>query len=70
MPNYHPIWSSVDQELTKIPSNGQNSISAFDNEIVLQYFDFLTIKKTELAFDFFIPNVDLSLKFKMVQESP
>ena len=36
----HPTWSSVDREMTKIPSNGQNTISVFDNKIPLLYFDF------------------------------
>ena len=52
--------------MTKIPSTGQNSVSTFDNTVVLLYFDILTMKMTELDFDVFIPNVDLSLSFKMV----
>ena len=52
--------------MTKIPSTGQGSVSAFDNRVVLLYFDFLTMKKTELDFNAFIPNVDLSLNFKMI----
>ena len=53
-------------KMTKIPSTGQNSISAFNHEVVLLYFDFLTRKMTEPDFNVFIPNVDLSLSFKIV----
>ena len=37
--------------MTKIPSTGQSSISAFDNRVVLLYFDFLTRKMTKLDFN-------------------
>ena len=49
--------------MTKIPSIGQNSVSAFGHENALLYFDFLTRKMTELDFDISIPNVDISLSF-------
>ena len=52
--------------MTKIPLTDQNSVSAFDNRVVFLYFNFLTRKTTELDFDVFIPNVDLSFSFKMV----
>ena len=52
------------QEMTKIPSTGQNSISVFDNEIALLYFDFLTMKMTKLDLDFLMQNVHLSLILK------
>ena len=50
--------------MTKIFLTGQNSVSAFDHENALLYFDFLTRKTTTLDFDNFIPNVDLSLTSK------
>ena len=37
--------------MTKISFTGQNLVSAFDPEIALLYFDFLTRKNTELDFD-------------------
>ena len=47
----HPIWSSVDQEITKISSTSQPSILVFDNKIALLYFDILRMKMTELNFE-------------------
>ena len=52
--------------MTKILSNGQSSVSTFNNRVSLLYSDILTMKTTELDFDVFIPNVALSLNFKIV----
>ena len=51
--------------MTKIPLTSQSSASTFDSRVALLYFDFLTMKMTELDFDVFISNVDLSLGFKI-----
>ena len=50
--------------MIKIPSPDQNFVSTFDNGVSLLYSNLLTRKTTELGFDVFIPNVDLSLSFK------
>ena len=55
--------------MTTKRSTSQSTISAFDHAHALLYFDFLTRKMTELDFDVFIPNVDLSLSFKMLEVS-
>ena len=52
--------------MIEIPSTGQSSVSDFDSRVALQHFDILTMKKTELDFVVFIPNVEISLSFKMV----
>ena len=50
--------------MTKLPSTNQNSISTFDNENALLYFNILTMKMTKLDFDVFITNLNLSLTLK------
>ena len=54
--------------MIKISSPGQSLVPALDHAHVLLYFDILTRKTTELDFDVFIPNVDLSLSFKMIKD--
>ena len=49
--NNQPIWSSVDRKITKIPLTGQSSVSPFDHENAVLYFNFLTMKTIELDFD-------------------
>ena len=50
--------------MIKISLTNQSPISAFDNKIALLYFDILTMKTTELDFEVFTRNVDLSLNSK------
>ena len=50
--------------MIKIPSTIQSSVSTYDNRVAFLYFDILTMKTTELDFDIFMPNVDLSLSSK------
>ena len=70
MPQELSHLDTVDQEMTKILSTGQRSVSAFDNRVAPLYFDSLTMKMIELDFVVFMPNVYLSLTFKLVQELP
>ena len=58
------LWT---EKSHKIPSTSQSSISVFDNRVALLYFEFFTMKMTKLDFDVCMPNVDLSLSFKMVK---
>ena len=54
----------MDSEIDKIPSTGQSPVLAFDNEISLRYFNFLTMKMTKLDFNVFITNIGLSVASK------
>ena len=53
--------------MIRIPSTNQSSVLAFDNRVALLYFAMLTRKTTEMDCDIFMSNVDLFLRFNMVQ---
>ena len=57
----------MNQEMTKILSTSRNSILVLDHENALLHFDFLIMKIAQLDLDISIPNVYLSLNFKMIQ---
>ena len=53
--------------MNKIPLNGRNTVSAFDNKNSGLYFEFLTMKNHELDFYVFIRNVSYELASKWMK---
>ena len=56
----------MDWDMNEIPNTGQSSVSAYDHRVWAFVFQLFDKEMTELDFDIFIPNVDISLSFKMV----